>query len=180
MGPARADEKVRDDVIEELSWGVLVDDSRIDVEVADGVATLAGTVDSYACKLAAQEAAHTVSGVRDVVNAIDVRPAADSRPTDRELEEMARRVLVWDALVPDRDLDVRAVDGWVTLSGQVSVVGQRSEAERAIRHLAGVRGVSNDIAVPRPDLTPGDVRLAIEDAFAETSRPPCGAHRHHR
>ena len=179
MGPARADEKVRDDVIEELSWGVLVDDSRIDVEVADGVATLAGTVDSYARKLAAQEAAHTVSGVRDVVNAIDVRPAADSCPTDRELEEMARRVLVWDALVPDRDLDVRVVDGWVTLSGQVS---SSASAARPSRDPASRRGARRLERHRGPSTRSHARRCAARHRgrVAETSRPPCGAHRHHR
>jgi osmotically-inducible protein OsmY len=156
---------VRDDVIDELRWDALVDETQITVEVAGGVVTLAGTVESYARKLAAQEAAHAVAGVRDVVNAVDVRPLAETCPSDETLEETVRQVLVWDALVPDREIAVRVSDGWVTLSGEVSVIAQRGEAERAIRHLAGVRGVSNEINVRRPELTPGNVRLAIETAL---------------
>jgi osmotically-inducible protein OsmY len=152
-------------VLEELRWDALVDDTQIEIEVDGGVVTLAGTVDSYARKLAAQEAVHAVAGVRDVVNVIDVRPLAETRPTDRELERTARQMLVWDALVPDRDVDVHVSDGWVTLSGAVSVVAQRGEAERAIRHMAGVRGVSNQITVHPPDLTPDLVRGAIETAL---------------
>lgn len=165
MAGARSDRKIRDDVLEELRWDALVDDTQIEIEVDDGVVTLAGTVDSYARKLAAQEAVHAVAGVRDVVNVIDVRPLAETRPTDRELEATARQMLVWDALVPDRDIDVHVSDGWVTLSGVASVVAQRGEAERAIRHLSGVRGVSNQIAVHPPSLTPDDVRGSIETAL---------------
>jgi osmotically-inducible protein OsmY len=165
MAPARSDKSVRDDVLDELGWDTFVDETQIEVEVADGVVTLVGTVDSYARKLAAQEAAHAVAGVRDLVNAIDVRQSSETQPTDRALEDMARQLLTWDALVPDRDIDVSVSDGWVTLSGEVSVAAQRGEAERAVAHLVGVRGVHNEIAVHRPDLTPDDVRLKIQEAL---------------
>jgi osmotically-inducible protein OsmY len=67
--------------------------------------------------------------------------------------------------VPDQDIAVSAADGWVTLTGTVAVDAQRIEAQRAISHLAGVRGISNGIEVHDPDLTPDDVRAAIGDAL---------------
>lgn len=54
--------------------------------------------------------------------------------------------------------------GWVTLSGQVSWEYQRSGAEKAVRPLTGVRGVSNQIAL-LPAAVPGDVGARIESAL---------------
>jgi osmotically-inducible protein OsmY len=162
---SRLDERLRDDVREELAWDALVDESQIDVDVVDGVVTLVGTVDSYAHKLAARDAAHAVVGVRDLVDAIDVRPPSETTPTDEELAEMVRHVLTWDALVPDHHLDVSVSDGAVVLSGEVPVASQRTEAERSISHLAGVRAIDNKISIHRPELQPDDVRAAIDQAL---------------
>jgi osmotically-inducible protein OsmY len=152
---SRLDERLRDDVREELAWDALVDESQIDVDVVDGVVTLVGTVESYAHKLAARDAAHAVVGVRDLVDAIDVRPPSETTPTDDELAE----------LVPDHHLDVSVSDGAVVLSGEVPVASQRTEAERSISHLAGVRAIDNKISIHRPDLQPDDVRAAIDQAL---------------
>ena len=92
MAQVRTDENVRADVREELAWDALVDESQIDVEVVGGVVTLVGTVDSLACKRVAQEAARSVYGVHDLVNAIDVRPASETRPTDASLATMCMQV----------------------------------------------------------------------------------------
>jgi osmotically-inducible protein OsmY len=42
---------------------------------------------------------------------------------------------------------------------------QRDDAEKAIRNLAGVRGVSNNITLNPPKLIPFDVRKSILDAL---------------
>jgi osmotically-inducible protein OsmY len=38
-------------------------------------------------------------------------------------------------------------DGWVTLDGTVSELAERGAAERALRRLRGLRGISNAITV---------------------------------
>jgi osmotically-inducible protein OsmY len=57
-------------------------DTEIGVTADDGVVTLSGTVESGVHRLAAQEAARRVAGVREVTNAIVVRggsPCASRR-----------------------------------------------------------------------------------------------------
>lgn len=162
---ARADEDLCTNVREELAWDSLVDESQIDVEVADDRVTLVGTVSSYAQKQAAQAAARAVDGVHELVNEIDVRPSDGLRPSDDELSDMGRSVLRWDALVPETEVTVAVSDGWVTLGGSVVVDAQRREAERAIQHLSGLRGVRNEITVRKPSREPEEVRTAIENAL---------------
>jgi osmotically-inducible protein OsmY len=56
-------------------------------------------------------------------------------------------------------------DGWVTLEGTVSQLGESEDAERAVQHLRGVRGVTNKITVCGPKVKPEEVRSMIEEAL---------------
>jgi osmotically-inducible protein OsmY len=135
------------------------------VEVDRGVVTLTGTVDSYAKKLAAQEATHQVGGVLDVVNHIHVQAFGQEEGSDTELAHRVRQTLAWNVLVPDHQITSTVEDGWVTLAGQVDVWHQREEAERAIRFLARVRGVTNRITITPQQIAPQDVRRTLHAAI---------------
>ncbi len=162
---AERDESLRRRVADELAWDFLIDESHIDVEVTDEVVTLIGTVGSYAEKVLAEHAAQAVEGVHDLVNSIDVKPQAELHPSDEELSEIVERVLAWDALVAEQDLEVSVVDGLVALSGTCATRAQAREAERAVTHLSGVRGVLNRIRVSPVGPSPELVRSTIEAAL---------------
>jgi osmotically-inducible protein OsmY len=143
-----------------------VDQATIGVHVRSGIVTLSGTVDAWSKRVAAEEAAHRVTGVLDVAN--DVRvviPPTGSR-TDTEIAEAVRHALEWNVLVPHRLIHSTVSDGEVVLEGEVEYLTQRDDAEKAIRHLAGVRFITNRILVkaPRP-VRSADVRDAIHDAL---------------
>jgi osmotically-inducible protein OsmY len=53
----------------------------------------------------------------------------------------------------------------VTLTGSVSNLRERDDAERAVWHLAGVRGVYNQLAVSAPKVDPDELRADIEEAL---------------
>jgi osmotically-inducible protein OsmY len=135
------------------------------VAATDGVVTLTGTVDNYARKLAAQEAAHRVAGVLDVANDIQVRVFSSATPTDTEIAQAVRRALEWDVWVPDERIQSTVSNGWVTLEGAVDLLRQCEDAERAIHHLTGVRGVTNKISIAAPRIAPDDIRQTIEQAL---------------
>ena len=61
-------------------------------------------------------------------------------------------------------------NGWVTLEGEVEWNYQRDYAERAIRWVKGVKGVSNLIRL-RPQATPSPVEIKrkIEEAFRRSA-----------
>ena len=160
-----SDGELRGLVLDELTWDALVDESQIDAAVERGIVTLVGTVPSYAMKLGAQEAVRSVEGVHDVVDEIDVGPRGERSVVDEELVGILTQVLVWDSLVPDQDLSVSVSDGWVTLRGSVTAASQRTEAERSVAHIAGVRGVTNEIEIVDLNRVPRDVRAEIAGAL---------------
>jgi osmotically-inducible protein OsmY len=166
----RSDERIQREVLDELRWEARVQPNEIGVGVKNGIVTLTGWVDSYAKKWAAERAAHRVRGVRAVANDIEVRlPSADER-TDTDIAEAATHALDWDALVPAERIEVTVSRGWVTLQGEVEWEFQRRAAECAVRRLAGVRGVTNLIAVrPRVRLDPGELRRRIQEALVRSA-----------
>jgi hypothetical protein len=79
----------------QLGWDSRVRQTEVGVMVRKGVVTLTGTVDSYAKKLAAQQAAHRVSGVLDVANDIEVRMLGDTSRGDADIARALRHALEW-------------------------------------------------------------------------------------
>jgi len=65
---ARSDERIREDVNDRLTEDVWIDASEIEVSVADGEVTLAGTVEDRRGKRRAEDIADGVSGVKHVQN----------------------------------------------------------------------------------------------------------------
>ena len=165
MIQAKTDSQIQLDVLRELKWDSRVDETEIGVTADDGVVTLRGTVSSYAKRIAAQEAAHRVTGVLDVANDIEVKLPDSSERTDTEIAQAVRRAIEWDVWIPEDRIQSTVANGWVTLEGFVSLLRERNDAERAVRQLAGVRGVTNKIVVNPPKVEPDDLRLVIEDAL---------------
>ena len=165
---ARTDEEIQRDVLDELKFEPRVHPNEVGVVVKDGVVTLTGWVDSYAKKWAAEEAAHRVRGVLAVANDIEVRLPTSAERTDPDIAAAAVRALEWDAAIPVDKLDITVSKGWVTLRGEVEWQYQKQDAERVVRRLQGVRGVSNLIVV-RPRLSPTELKEKIEQALVRTA-----------
>lgn len=162
----RSDEEIQRAVERELEWDSRVDHTSIGVSVRSGVVTLSGTVDSWPQRLAAQKAAHRVSGVLDVASEIGVKLRAGGARTDADIAEAVRLALQWDVRVPHEAIHSTVSDGRVTLHGEVESLNEREDAEHAVAHLSGVRFVLNELAVkPRPAAGREDVRNAIFDAL---------------
>ncbi|MGI9067819.1 MAG: BON domain-containing protein [Pyrinomonadaceae bacterium] len=161
----RSDKELVQRILRELKWDSRIDWASIKVEVNDAVATLTGTVSSYAQKLAAQNAAHRVGGVLDVANDIEVKPLDLFARTDTEIAGAVRNALEWDALVPNELIQSTVSNGWVTLEGEVDYWRERNDAEQAIRRLAGVVGVINGIAIRKRPVDPKELREHIEYAL---------------
>jgi osmotically-inducible protein OsmY len=138
------DVRVRDQVERQLDWDPEVDSRGVGVAASGGVVTLTGYIDTYAQKLAAERAAKRVKGVRGVANDIEVRLKLGR--TDVDIARDAVLALELRTTVPST---VQAVvhDGHVTLTGKVGWLYQARAAEKAVRHIKGVRGVFNHIDV---------------------------------
>lgn len=165
MQRKKTDNEIKQQVLRELKWDSRIGWSQIGIEVMEGVVTLTGVVSSYAKKLAAQEAAHRISGVLDVANDVEVRPDGDFIRSDADIARAMRHILEWDALVPDERIKSTVSDGWVTLEGDVDFWHQREDAERTVLRLGGVIGVINEITVAPKIVDPKELREEIEYAL---------------
>ena len=107
-------------------------------------------------------------GVKAVANEIEVKLPSASERTDADIAAAAVRALEWDAFVSVDRLDVTVSKGWITLKGEVEWQYQKEDAERVVRRLAGVKGVTNLIIV-KPRLTPAELKQKIEQALVRSA-----------
>ena len=156
-----ADQILRDAVAQHLAWEPDLDASMIGVSAQDGIVTLSGYVATYAAKLAAERAARKLYGVKAIANELDVRVAHDR--IDPDIAREAIDALQSHVEVP-RGLNVTVRDGYLTLTGTVEWMFQRVAAEHAVRHLRGVRGVSDQIVI-KPRVSPVDIEKRITEAL---------------
>jgi len=168
--PARTDADVQRDVLDELKWDARVQPNEIGVIVKDGIVTLTGWVESYLKKLAAEEAAKRVRGVKAVANDIEIRLPGSAERTDADIAAAALHALQACALLPAERPEVSVSEGWVTLKGEVEWYFQKDDAERVVRRLAGVTGVINLITV-RPQIKPSpeELKRRIEEALVRNA-----------
>ena len=85
------DEKIRQNVLDDLRWSPRVNSTHIGVAVRSGVVELSGRVETFAEKLEAEHIALAVRGVKGVAEEILVRLPNEKRTSDEELAERAGR-----------------------------------------------------------------------------------------
>ncbi|HEY7408047.1 MAG TPA: BON domain-containing protein [Gemmatimonadaceae bacterium] len=169
----KSDAQLQRDVQEELMWDPSVGRAELGVACKNGVATLTGQVATYAQKYAAMRAAERVSGVSVVADELTVHVPLSFKRTDMEIGHAVAEALRWDIEVPDDKIKARVDEGWVWLDGDVEWEYQRSAAERAVRYLTGVKGVSNNIKISERPWIP-DVKSRIESALKRTAELDAG------
>lgn len=84
--------------------------------------------------------------------------------TDDQLERDVEAQLKWDPSINDSGIIVSAKSGVVTLGGHVPFYADKVCAETAVKSVAGVRGVANDIAVK-----PSMAHQRSDSAIAESA-----------
>ena len=169
----KTDAQLRMDVIAELDWDPSINASAIGVGVKDGVVTLSGHLDTYAEKIAVQKALRRIAGVKAIALELDVRLAPDHQRSDTELATAAEAMLHASSSVPVGQVRLVVDQGWITLQGEVEWDFQRRRAEQLMRHLAGVRGITNDLTI-RPRATAARVEQGIQDALARQAQREAG------
>jgi osmotically-inducible protein OsmY len=157
--------QLQTDVMAELVWDPRVNEKEIRVAASDGVVTLTGSVPTYADKWAAERAAERVAGVQAVANDLAVAVPVPFRRSDTDIARAVVDALTWDVQVPDTKIKSAVSNGWVTLEGDVAWAYERDAAARAVRNLAGVRGLTNNIAITAKRVSSDDVSRSIKEAL---------------
>src|ERR1700687_3573138 len=158
----KTDNDLRRNVETELQWDPSVDARDIGVAAKNGVITLTGQVSNYYEKWRAERIAKRVAGVAGLANDVDVK--LDTERSETDIAQAAAFALKINTSIPPDKVKVIVEHGWVTLDGNVDWYYQKSTAESAVRHLMGVKAVTNSIAIV-PKVRPADVRHQIEQAF---------------
>jgi osmotically-inducible protein OsmY len=164
----KSDNEIERDVKAELEWDPDLDASDIAMSVKKGVVTLAGFVKSYTDKYEAEAAAKRVAGVVGVANDLEVRlPSVDERP-DPDIARDAVAALKSQLPISSENIKLIVKNGWVTLEGEVEWQYQRQTAEKAVRRIKGVKGVSNTVVL-KPRVEPIEVKRKIEGALQRSA-----------
>jgi osmotically-inducible protein OsmY len=135
----------------------------VEISVRYGVVSLTGLVESYARKCAIGRAVGRIVGVKDLRDYLHVRPSDAAAPDDGQIEQAATRALGWDVRVP-KGVRAKVSGGVLRLRGAVERFCQREAAEEAVRNLAGVRDIVNEIAL-LPTVLSADLTLQVEAAL---------------
>ncbi|KAA1052973.1 BON domain-containing protein [Azospirillum argentinense] len=164
----RSDSDVKRDVEFEIRWTPALDPTDIGVAVNNGVVTLTGFVRSYLEKFEAEKAVKRVSGVVGVANDLEVRiPSGEERPDPEIARDAVAAIKSWLPLSWE-SIKVIVKSAWVTLEGTVEWNYQRESAEKAVRQVRGVKGVTNLITL-KPQVAPSEIKQKIEQAFRRSA-----------
>ena len=163
------DQRLREDVGEEIRWDPKVDREAVAVSAKDGVVTLRGTVGTFHQKREATKAAERVRGVVEVDNQLDVKIMTDRRRADADIRGDVLQALMLDAWVP-ASMDATVSGGIVTLDGAVEHHYQRDEAVHVTGSVPGVVAVENEIELipSMPDVQ--DVQHSIKKALERNAK----------
>jgi osmotically-inducible protein OsmY len=160
----KTDTELQKDVMAELAWDPAVKASAIGVAAKEGVVTLTGHIETFAEKEAVARALRRVAGVKAIALELDVKLSPGHRRSDTDIALSAEHALKWNTMVPFDAIRLTVDKGWVTLQGEVEWDYQRRSAERAVRPLMGVVGISNALALrARPHAS--DVSRKIQEAL---------------
>jgi osmotically-inducible protein OsmY len=119
----------------------------IQLSVTDGVVVLEGHVISQSHRRFAGALAWWIPGRRDVINALEVRPAYEDR--DDEISEVLRLVLEADPEIDADQIRTNCNGKVVFLDGAVPNEQQKRRAELDAWSLLSIRGVVNRLDVTR-------------------------------
>lgn len=139
----RTDQEVAQAVLNALSWQVFVPEGAIKVRVDGGFVTLDGTVDFNYQRLAAQNAVSQLTGVRGVTNLVVLKPAVAPSDVKQKIESAFRRGAETDA----GRIALKVSGNKVELTGKVSSLAVRTNAEHAAWSAPGVWEVNNHLQI---------------------------------
>ncbi len=166
---AEVDEKqiITGKIIEQLDWDNRIISANIEVEILDGVVILTGEVPTYATKLAAEQDALSISGVKQVQNNLLVKdPESSTIPTDLEIKKFIENMIRIDPRIDYETIEVSISNGVVSLDGTVNAHWKKEQAEGYAHRVTGVVEVDNNIRVNvNKELSDEQIKEEITNAF---------------
>jgi hyperosmotically inducible periplasmic protein len=168
VGCSQTDAGITTSVQAKLAADDLVKARQIDVDTADHVVTLNGTVQSSEEEAQALQIARNTKGVNSVIDNIDVQGGMEgSAPTsgsadsmssmgadssmssaaDDEIEAKVKSAIAADNALKDQQIAVEANAGVVTMSGTVDTQAVKTKAAEVAGKVDGVSRVDDKLTV---------------------------------
>ena len=169
----KTDEILQQDVSNALKWEPYIATCNIAVVTNDGAITLTGIVDNYTRKTEAENITMKVAGVKSVINKIDVIINSWEEKKDIEITAEILNVFKWNWNTLNDTIQVKVINGWVTLSGEVEWNYQKEAAKEAVTNLIGVKGVTNEITIKSQNdnkINRETLKLALQNHLALDSK----------
>ncbi|MCU0223652.1 MAG: BON domain-containing protein [Acidobacteria bacterium] len=171
QGAGKSDSEMRAKIAQRLAGDPVLQDDRLTVEVADGVATVSGTVDTLYESWKVRDDVVAVFGVVGYQPLLSLENAGipDSVLTTAVGDALSRRLL--DS--PEVGSIVASVDaGVVTLSGTLRDSRKRFDARDAVARVSGVKRVVDQLLSPEaPD---DEIQKAVAAILAGGTGKPVG------
>ena len=139
-----SDDEIARRAINVLSWDSVVPSNAIQVTARDGLVTLTGKVNWYYQKSSAERDVRKLSGVRSLVNNIEIEPYAKAGNVKKKIEAALKRHAEIEAKgirVTVRD------DDEVLLEGKVRTWDEKFAVENAAWSAPGVKNVRGRLTI---------------------------------
>jgi osmotically-inducible protein OsmY len=133
-----------------IGYGIMF--NALSLKVEDGVVTVGGDVRDYPSRDSAVAIVETTSGVKDVVDEINVLPSSNF---DDDLRIRVARAIYGQAtmrkyaMVPQKPIRIIVDNGHITLYGVVDNKMDKQIAETQARTVSGAFGVENKLVVAK-------------------------------
>jgi osmotically-inducible protein OsmY len=139
-----ADDEIAKRAVDILAWDSTVPGSSLQITVRDGVVTLAGDVDWYYQRKAAEDNIRKLHGVAGVINNIVIKPRIKAENVKNKIEDALKR----NAEIEAKGIRVTVQDGnRVVLEGSVHNWDERYAVTTAAWSAPGVKSVDNRLTI---------------------------------
>ena len=163
--PKRLDEEIKLDVVDAIYWDDRVNAADVKVDVVNGEVSLGGSLATFGARMAAQEDAWSVEGVRTVNNALTVSPTHEV-PSDDEIHERLSDTLLWSSDIDSTKVNISVLSGTVNLTGSVSALWKKDRVDQLVAGIDGVTQIKNDLTiVPTKSYVDIEIARDIETAL---------------
>lgn len=131
------------EVLDALNANWEIPNDKVKVKIEDGWVTLDGELSWNYQKQAAKTSIRNLMGVKGVTNNITIRPETQDIIEKRDIEKALARN--WS--INEQDVQIAVKNNEVTITGTVSSLYQKNQAERIVWNAPGVCSVVNELVI---------------------------------